>query len=87
MSDIAIRVDNLSKLYQLGAGLPQHGLREMIQQQGVGLWRRLSGKGNEAESAHKGTEDFWALKDLSFEVTRGEVVGVIGRNGAGKVRC
>ncbi len=84
MSDIAIRVDNLSKLYQLGAGLPQHGLREMIQQQGVGLWRRLSGKGNEAESAHKGTEDFWALKDLSFEVTRGEVVGVIGRNGAGK---
>lgn len=84
MSDIAIRVDNLSKLYQLGAGLPQHGLREMIQQQGVGLWRRLSGMGNEAESAHKKTEDFWALKDLSFEVTRGEVVGVIGRNGAGK---
>jgi len=84
MSDIAIRVDNLSKLYQLGAGLPQHGLREMIQHQGVGLWRRLSGKGKGAESIHKGTEDFWALKDLSFEVMQGEVVGVIGRNGAGK---
>ena len=30
------------------------------------------------------TEEFWALKDVSFEVKRGEVLGIIGRNGAGK---
>jgi lipopolysaccharide transport system ATP-binding protein len=35
-------------------------------------------------SALSSTEDFWALRDVSFEVKRGEVIGIIGRNGAGK---
>ena len=30
-------------------------------------------------------EEFWALKDVSFEVKQGEVLGIIGRNGAGKI--
>src|ERR1017187_2883458 len=35
-------------------------------------------------SARSSSEDFWALKDVSFEVKRGDVLGIIGRNGAGK---
>ena len=33
------------------------------------------------------TEEIWALKDVSFEVQQGEVLGVVGRNGAGKSTC
>ena len=38
-------------------------------------------------SAFSFSEDFWALRDVSFEVKQGEVLGIIGRNGAGKSRC
>ncbi len=42
-------------------------------------FRRLRG-----EAPSRSTEEFWALKDVSFEVQKGEVIGIIGRNGAGK---
>lgn len=67
MSDIAIKVENLSKKYTIGGG-GKSTIRESI----GGLFTRST------------KEDFWALRDINFEIKKGETVGVIGRNGAGK---
>jgi lipopolysaccharide transport system ATP-binding protein len=89
MSDIAIRVENLSKLYHIGRAHQRHDtLRDAL----AGFLPRISQintknkiRGNSSNSWQEENDDtIWALKDVSFEVRRGEVVGVIGRNGAGK---
>ena len=74
-NDVALRFENVSKLYRLGNG--QGSLREALTS-----WpRRLLGQ-NEGQAASD--QEIWALKDVSFEVQRGEVLGFIGPNGAGK---
>ncbi len=73
MSDIAIKVELLSKKYTIGAKA-SGSLRETI----VHKWHSLSAK------TKNNNEEFWALKDVSFEVKQGEVLGIIGKNGAGK---
>jgi lipopolysaccharide transport system ATP-binding protein len=85
----AIRVSGLSKSYLVGhesSGRHRYvALRDVIARGVQNLARKtrdmLSGR---PVVQGDDVEEFWALRDVSFEVNRGDVVGVIGRNGAGK---
>jgi lipopolysaccharide transport system ATP-binding protein len=85
VSDIAIRLENLSKKYHIGKLEKYQTLRDTLADAFIAPFRR-AGKllRGQATGAAELDETIWALKDVSFEVKRGEIVGLIGRNGAGK---
>ena len=84
MSDIAIKVENIGKSYIIGhqsEGQNYVALRDVLTNKTKEWWSRIS---NPQYHTHQNIEEFWALKDINFEVRQGERLGIIGRNGAGK---
>jgi homopolymeric O-antigen transport system ATP-binding protein len=77
MSDVAIKVEGLGKRYRLShrADAPEPDTAAAALANGL---RRLVGRGGTTG------EEFWALRDISFEVPRGQTLGIVGANGAGK---
>jgi len=100
MSETVIKVESLSKQYRIGEREGYKTFREALidgtkapflslrKAMSKSLSAKRSGAdlvSSDSSSKLSSHDNFiWALKDISFEVKRGEVIGIIGRNGAGK---
>ncbi len=87
MRELAIKAENISKQYRLGevgTGTLSHDLNR--------FWYKIRGKenpylkiGEANDRSAKGSSEYvWSLRNINFEITQGDAVGIIGRNGAGQ---
>jgi homopolymeric O-antigen transport system ATP-binding protein len=91
MSESVITVENLSKRYLIGHRQGEQGqygyaaLRDIIAREAHNFARKAAAlfRGEQIVQGDE-VEEFWALKNVSFDVKQGEIVGILGRNGAGK---
>lgn len=87
MGDIVIKAEQVSKKFVIGhqTGEKYTALRDVIASNTKSLWKKTKGLAGRADTSNtKSEEEFWALRDINFEIRQGDRVGIIGRNGAGK---
>src|ERR1700741_1132558 len=72
MSDVAIKIEGVSKKYTIGTSTK------------ATLSETFENLFNKNADTYEKKSDFWALKDVSCEIKKGEAIGIIGKNGAGK---
>lgn len=83
--NLAIQIAGLGKRYRIGAlQARERTLAETLSDSLARPWQIARALLRRENPAHAGKQTFWALRDVTFDVERGEVVGIIGRNGAGK---